>query len=376
MTQTLETTPAEDGFWMPAEYEPHAGCWMLWPERPDNWREAALPAQRAFTQVATAIAQFEPVTVGVSTSHFTAARQQLPPQVRVVEMSHDDCWMRDVGPTFVVNSRGERRGVDWHFNAWGGLNGGLYFPWDQDDLVARKVLEIEGADRYRAPLINEGGAIHVDGEGTALVTEECLLNPNRNPSLSREQIEAYLRAYLNVSVIIWLGKGVYNDETDGHVDNLACFVRPGAVCLTWTDNKRDPQYEISADALERLEKARDAQGRKLKVYKLPSPGPLRITEKEASGVIASEYAKPRVAGERLAGSYVNFYIANGGIVMPLLDPRTDAAAAAALRRMFPGRRVVGVPARDILLGGGNIHCITQQVPAAGLKRRRPQTSTV
>jgi len=254
--------------------------------------------------------------------------------------------------------------VHWHFNAWGGLNGGLYFPWDQDGLVAQKVLEVAGHDRYRAPIINEGGAIHVDGEGTVLVTEECLLNPNRNPSSSREQIEEHLRAYLGIRQIIWLGKGVFNDETDGHIDNLACFVRPGEIVLGWTDNKRDVQHAISLDAWERLNDARDARGRRLKIHKLPMPPPLSISEKEAAGVVTREGTKPREAGERLAGSYVNFYIANGGIVMPLLDARTDRAAAAKLKRLFPKRRIVGVAAREVLLGGGNIHCITQQVPAA------------
>ena len=372
MTQMLTSTPVADGFWMPAEFEPHAGCWMLWPERPDNWREAARPAQHAFAAVAAAIAEFEPVTVGVSSSEFQVARALLDPRVRVLEMSHDDCWMRDVGPTFVVDRRGAVRGVDWHFNAWGGSQGGLYFPWDQDDLVARKVLEIEGRDRYRAPVVNEGGAIHVDGEGTARVTEECLLNINRNPLLSRKRVEDYLRDYLNVARIIWLGKGVFNDETDGHIDNLACFARPGEICLTWTDNKRDPQYAISHDAWERLHDERDAKGRRLKVTKLPMPGPLTLSAKEASGIIPREGTKPREAGERLAASYVNFYIANGGIVMPLLDSRTDRAAVSRVKRLFPDRRVLGVPAREVLLGGGDIHCITQQVPAAGIKRQPPQ----
>lgn len=370
MTQTLLSTPAADGFWMPAEFEPHAGCWMLWPERADNWREAARPAQHAFVGVATAIAQFEPVTVGASAAHYGIARALLPEHIRLVELAHDDSWMRDVGPTFVVNAGRAVRGVDWHFNAWGGLNGGLYFPWDQDDLVARKVLEIETRERYRPALINEGGAIHVDGEGTVLVTEECLLNANRNPGLSREQIEAQLRDYLGVSKVIWLGKGVFNDETDGHIDNLACFVRPGEVVLGWTDNTRDVQHAISLDAWERLQDSVDAQGRRLKVHKLPLPRPLSITAKEAAGVISREGTKARPAGERLAGSYVNFYIANGGIVMPLLDSRTDKVAAAKLKRLFPERLILGVPAREVLLGGGNIHCITQQVPAgANVKRK-------
>jgi agmatine deiminase len=362
MTRALASTPAADGFAMPAEFAPHAGCWLLWPERPDNWREAARPAQLAFAEVAAAIARFEQVSVGVSTPHYHTARTLLPEAVRLVEMAHDDAWMRDVGPTCVIDRRGTVRGVDWRFNAWGGLEGGLYFPWDQDEGVARKVLEIERCGRYRAPLVMEGGALHVDGAGTALVTEECLLNPNRNPELGQHDIEALLREYLGVTQVIWLGKGVVNDETGGHVDNLACFVRPGVVCLTWPDKRSDPQYPISLDAWERLKDARDARGRRLQVKRLPMPGPLTMSAREAAGVIRSEHTQPRLAGERLAASYVNFYVANGAIVMPLLDARMDARAAAALKRLFPGRRVVGVPAREILLGGGNIHCITQQIP--------------
>jgi agmatine deiminase len=373
MMRTHATTPAADGFRMPGEFEAHAGCWMLWPERPDVWRAAAWPAQLAFAQVAAAIARFEPVTVGASSAHYGSARALLPEQVRVVEMAHDDAWMRDVGPTCVTDGDGAVRGVDWRFNAWGGLAAGLYFPWDQDELVAAKVLEIERLERYRAPMVNEGGAIHVDGQGTALVTEECLLNPNRNPSFERGDVERHLREYLGVTQVIWLGKGVFNDETGGHIDNLACFVRPGEVCLTWSDRRRDPQHAISRDAWERLHEARDARGRRLKVTRLPMPGPLKLTAREAAGIVAREGIRARSAGERLAASYVNFYIANGGIVMPLLDARTDALAARRLRRLLPARRVIGVPAREILLGGGNIHCITQQIPA-GTRTRSPSAS--
>jgi agmatine deiminase len=362
MTASLTGTPARHGFRMPAEGDPHEGCWMLWPERPDNWRRNAQPAQAAFTEVATVISRFEPVTMGVSAAQFDTARAQLPARIRVVELSHDDAWMRDVGPTGVVNGAGELRGIDWPFNAWGGFNGGLYAPWDLDDHVARKVLEIEGAARYRAPIINEGGAIHVDGEGTALVTEQCLLNPNRNPGLTRLQIERHLKEYLGATCVLWLGCGVFNDETDGHIDNLACFVRPGQVCLTWCDDPRDPQHAISRDALDRLMAARDARGRRLQVHKLPAPGPLIATAREVSGIRKKRGTQHRVAGLRLAGSYVNCYPANGGLIMPLLDPRTDRAAARLLKRLFPGRKVVGVQAREILLGGGSIHCITQQVP--------------
>lgn len=362
MPRTLKSTPRRDGFRMPGEFEPHAGTWMLWPERTDNWRLGAKPAQEAFATVASAVAAAEPVTVGVSASQWDNARQQLPEAVRVVEISTNDAWARDTGPTFVVDGRGRVRGVDWIFNAWGGLDGGLYFPWDQDDLVASKVLEIERMDRYRAPFVLEGGAIHVDGQGTLITTEECLLNPNRNPGLDRADIEKGLRQFLGIEKVIWLGNGVFNDETDGHVDNLCCFVRPGEVALAWCDDRDDPQHAISRDAWERLAAARDARGRRLKVHKLPQPGPLLITEKEAAGVDLREGSRPRRAGDRMAGSYVNFYIANRRVVMPLLDPATDARALRILRRLFPRREVIGVPAREILLGGGNIHCITQQQP--------------
>lgn len=349
---------------MPGEFEPHSGCWMAWPERPDNWRLGAKPAQEAFAAVAEAIAASEPVTMAVSDAQFENCRAMLPPRVRVVEVSTDDAWMRDTGPTFLVDGKGGLRGVDWHFNAWGGTEGGLYFPWDRDDRVAAKVLEVEGADRYRAPIVLEGGAIHVDGEGTVLTTEECLLNPNRNPELSREQIERGLLEHVGAEKVIWLGAGAFEDETDGHVDNLACFARPGTVLLSWTDDGDDPQHGISRDARERLEAATDAHGRPLEVVTLPSPGPLRISAEEAAGVDAAEGTIPRRAGDRLAASYVNFYLGNSRIVYPLLDPRHDEEAGEILRRCFPGREVVGVPAREILLGGGNVHCITQQVPAA------------
>ncbi len=363
MTATLDSTPAADGYRMPGEFEAHAGCWMIWPERPDNWRLGAKPAQQTYAAVAEAINASEPVTMAVSDAQFEHCRSLLSPSIRVVEIATDDAWMRDTGPTFLLNGSGGRRGVDWRFNAWGGLDGGLYFPWDRDERVAAKVLEIEGAERYRAPLVLEGGSIHVDGEGTVLTTEQCLLNRNRNPALSREQIERALLDHLGAEKVIWLGQGVFNDETDGHIDNLACFARPGVVLLSYSDDESDPQHAISRDALERLRRATDARGRSLEVVLLPSPGPIAISEQEAAGVDAVAGSLPRRAGDRLAASYANFYFAGERIVFPLLDERHDEAAADVLRDCFHDREIVGVPAREILLGGGNIHCITQQVPA-------------
>jgi agmatine deiminase len=277
-------------------------------------------------------------------------------------MDSNDCWARDTGPTVVVNDNGECRGVDWGFNAWGGHNGGLYFPWDKDEQVAQQMLAQHGFARYSAPLILEGGSIHVDGEGTCMTSAECLLNANRNPELTKEQIEDLLRDYLNVKQFIWLQDGVYMDETDGHIDNMCCFARPGEVILHWTDDETDPQYPRSKAALEVLQNTVDAKGRKLKIHLLPQPGPLHCTEEESKGVTEGT-GVPRTAGERLAGSYVNFLITNNRIVFPLLDPATDDIAAQKLQEIFPEHEIVGVPAREILLGGGNIHCITQQIPA-------------
>ena len=362
MESLLTSTPRADGFYMPPEWAPHARTWMLWPERPDNWRLGAKPAQKAFAAVAEAIAGFEPVSLGVNHHQFQNARAMLSPRIRVVEMSNNDTWMRDCGPTFVIDGKGGVRLVDWIFNAWGGLNGGLYFPWDLDDLVARKVADLEGADRYRAPLVLEGGSIHVDGEGTLLTTEECLLNPNRNPDLSKDEIDSYLKEYTGVSTIVWLRAGVYRDETSGHVDNIACFLRPSVVALTWTDDHNDPQFPTSKEALERLGRATDAKGRRFEVVKIHQPNPVLIDPGEAEGVDAVEGTLPRQTGDRMAASYINFYFCNGGAIVPAFDDPHDQRALEVLQGAMPDRKVVGVPAREILLGGGNIHCITQQQP--------------
>ena len=321
---------------MPAEWEPHAGTWMLWPERPDTWRDNAAPAQRAFAAVAAAIAKSEPVTMGVSADQFEAARAMLPAGVRVVEISSNDAWMRDVGPTFVVDRRRRVRGVDWMFNAWGGKAGGAYADWSLDDQVAAKVLEIESKPRYRAPFILEGGAIHVDGQGTLLTTEECLLDPNRNPTLRRAQIESLLERHLGVREIIWLGRGVFNDETDGHVDNLCCFVRPGEVVLTWCDDPEDPQYDISRAAYEVLVKAKDASGRRLRIHKLMPAGAALHERAGSRGhrALAGCQGAPR---RRPAGGVVRQFLHHQ-------PAHRDAAARCAHRPRGEGDARAAVPA--------------------------------
>ncbi len=364
MPSLLTGTPIADGYRMPAEWEAHRGCYLVWPERQDTWRDGAKPAQAAWVRLASAIATGEPVTVLASAGQWSNARARLPGQVRVLEASTDDAWVRDTGPTFVVDGRGGMRAVDWTFNAWGGLRAGLFFPWHADDLLGRKIAELEGADCYHSDVVMEGGAIDTDGAGTLLTTAECLLNPNRNPDLSRDDLEAVLRDHLGVSAVIWLPRGVHDDETDGHVDNMARFLGPGVVGLTWTDDRDDPQYERSAEALDVLRSARDAAGRPIEVVTVHQPGPLFLTEAEAAGVDAVDGAKPRRAGDRLAASYLNCYLGNGIVVVPVFGDEHDEAALKAYRTLCPGRTVMPVPGREILLGGGNVHCVTRQVPVA------------
>lgn len=359
----LNSTPLADGFAMPGEFDAHDGCWMIWPQRSDNWRNGAKPAQKAFCDVAHAISKFEDVTVCVNADQYDNARFMLNDHIRVVEMSSDDAWMRDVGATFLTNGK-EIRGVDWRFNAWGGLADGLYFPWDKDDRIAMKMCDLLQKDCYHLEdFVLEGGSIHVDGEGTLITTEECLLSKGRNPHLNKEEIESYLKQYVNVEKIIWIPRGIYLDETNGHVDNIACFVKPGEVMLAWCDDEQDPQYEISKEAYEFLSKQKDAKGRTLKIHKIHLPKPITISEEESKGVDQVFGTYPRLCGDRLAASYANFYIANGGIVFPMFDDPADELAKQTLKEAFPDREIVGVYAREILLGGGNIHCITQQIPA-------------
>ena len=349
---------------MPGEFEPHRGCIMIWPERPGSWAYGAAAARRAFAAVAEAIADSEQVYMLVREDLMETAREMLSDRIRLLPMDSDDAWARDVGPTFVVSGQGVVRGIDWQFNAWGGTVDGLYASWDKDNQVASRFCEQLGYDIYDAQdFVLEGGSIHSDGEGTVLVTASCLLSAGRNPRLSREQIEEKLRQYLGAEKVLWLPRGIYQDETNEHVDNVCAFVRPGEVVLAWTDDPEDPQYDLSQACMEYLEAERDARGRKLVVHKLPIPArPVCVTQEDLDGLEFEPGEDEREAGERLAASYVNFYISNGGIILPQFGDENDEKAVDILGKLFPDRKIYPIPARDILVGGGNIHCITQQIP--------------
>lgn len=358
----INSTPKQDGFRMPGEHEAHDEVWLGWPERTDTWQWGAKPAQKAFVEVANTIVRYTPVTVAVPSAQFENARFQLDSAVRVVEMSMNDAWFRDTGPTYVVNDQGERRAIDWQFNAWGGLVDGLYFPWDLDDAVASKIASTYRDPVYKAPFVLEGGSIHADGEGTIYTTKECLLHPSRNPDLSQADIEGYLKSYLGAEKVIWVDNGLFaDDDTNGHVDNLMHVVAPSEIVLSWTDDVNDPQYAISQAALKTLESEKDAKGRSIKVHKLHLPTPLTITKQEGAGFDSCE-GMDRQIGTRLAGSYANFLITNKLVIFPKLCAASDQQAQEKLAELFPQHDVIGIEARNILLGGGNIHCITQQIP--------------
>ena len=307
---------------MPGEWYPHEKTWLLWPYRTDNWRNNAKPAQAAYAEVVKAIAMFEPVCVGVPKSHMDSAKEHLKNinGVELHEIESDDSWARDTGPTYVINIDASsrkvlRRGIDWKFNAWGemGRIGDInYFTYDRDVLIAKSILAITRDNAYEADFVLEGGSIHVDGEGTVITTEECLLNPNRNPHLSKLQIEKLLCDYLNCSKVIWLRRGLVADEdTNGHIDNICCFVEPGKVLLSWCDDQNDPQYEICREALDIFASTPDAKGRLLDVVRIPIPTPMYYTENDCYDLTLWGNEMPRKVGDRLAASYVNFYICNG-----------------------------------------------------------------
>jgi len=349
-------TPKDDGFWMPPEWFPRAGTLMAWPVRREAWLDGLEEARDGYVEVARAIAEFEPLYMiarsQVDDSGYAAykdARKRLPASVEVWDFPHDDSWVRDNGPTIVVHKDGRRAGINWQFNAWGEK----YHPFDADNRLAPLILEKLGLPRYDAPLILEGGSIHVDGEGTLLTTEECLLAKNRNPALSKEKIEEYLRTYLSVTAVIWLDRGLWGDETDGHVDNLACFVQPGRVLIQVATETDSPNMPNSRQNLAILEAARDAMGRSLEIVTIPEP-PRRTCR-----------------GESLTLSYINFYPVTGALIVPVFGKdgdsemkKADDRALGILQEQYPGRKIVPIDGMKIIKGGGNVHCITQQIPKA------------
>ena len=362
----LQTLPAGDGYCMPAEFAPQHGVLLIWPTRPGSWGVDPQAVQRAFCEIMRAASGSEHVYLLADSAHLAEARMRAGAFATVLEIASDDAWARDTGPTFVTNGY-DRRGVSWRFNAWGGKVDGLYASWARDDALAAAFCEAIHADCYDAgDFVLEGGSICSDGEGTLLVTEACLLSAGRNPNMSKQQIEQTLKDYLGVQKVLWLPRGIYNDETNEHVDNVCAFIAPGEVVLAWTDDENDPQYPLSCADYDYLSRQTDARGRKLAIHKLPIPDhPVCVSAGDLRNLSFELGEDTRTVGERLAASYVNFYFTNDAVLLPQFggeNAASDARAADILRRLCKDREILPIDARAILLGGGNIHCITQQIP--------------
>lgn len=340
---TADRTPREASFVQPAEWAPHDAVWLAWPSAADLWGPHLAPAQEAFVALALALsAPDERLEVLVPNAEREAeARAALAgANARFHQVPFGDIWLRDTAPIFLRDNQGGLAAACFRFNGWGGK-----YVLEGDDGVAARIAALSGARPFMADLVLEGGSIDVDGEGSCLTTEECLLNPNRNPGRGRGELERVLYDMLGASQVLWLGRGLVNDHTDGHVDNIARFVAPGVVVCMEPRASDDPNRDALDAVRSDLSAMRDARGRRLEVLTLPSPG--RILGPE---------------GEIVAASSVNFYIGNRSVVVPTYGSPYDDEIVERLGAIFPGRRAVGVRANAILTGGGAFHCITQQQP--------------
>lgn len=338
------STPREQGFVMPPEWAPHERCWMAWPCRTEHWGDRLGAARQAYADVAKAIAVFEPVTMVARPELTAEASLQCGQGVSVLPLEYDDAWIRDTAPTFVRNGEGLLAGIDWHFNGYGQRSP----EYAHDAALAERICRRLKVPRFEAPIVFEGGALQVDGEGTGLVCAASVLDPQRNPGRSQAEIEAVLCDHLGLETVIWLPQGLVDDATGGHVDNLACFAAPGVVLALSGGDADDPNRPILEDNLARLRAARDAKGRELEVIEIQQPA-----------------ARQREDGRRLTASYINFYLANEAVIVPIFDDPMDGAAFHAVQAAFPERQIVEIDVGDLIHGGGGIHCITQQQPKSG-----------
>jgi agmatine deiminase len=342
-------SPAKLGFRMPAEWEPQAAVWLSWPHRLATWPRHFRPIPAKFAEIAALISRFEDVRINCARpmqaraySLLNRAKADLA-RVTLLEHPTDDAWCRDHGPIFLKHKRsGEVALTDWEFNAWGGK----YPRWAHDNAIPARIASALGLRRFSSKMVLEGGSVDVNGAGLLLTTEACLLNPNRNPSLTRAEIERALRDFLGVRSVLWLGHGVVGDDTDGHVDDLTRFFRADGIVTAVERNRRDANHGALRENLERLRSFRTPAGKKFALAELPMPRPVFCD------------------GRRLPASYANFLIINGAVLMPAFrQPKRDAEAAEVLAACFPGRQIIPVDCVELVLGLGTLHCISQQQPA-------------
>ena len=332
-------TPRQAGFSMPAEWAPHKRTWMMWPSRDAVWDDIAA-TRRDYAAVAHAIREFEPVTMAVRPQDHADARAMLDANIDLLETAIDDSWARDAGPVFVTHPDGSRAATTFRFNAWGGK----YQPFDSDAAFGAVAAEMAGVRRFASRLIAEGGGISVDGEGTVITTETCFPNPNRNPDWTRDAIEAELKEMLGAEKVIWLPGNPLEDETDGHTDGIAIFVAPGVVLMECPDDlSSDWNRHLQAN-IDAMQGQTDAKGRTIRIVTVP------------------EAVEAPSRHPKFCRSYINSYLVNGGVVMPCYGVAADTEAREIFRSLFPDRRIREVRIDNIAIGGGGIHCITQQEP--------------
>jgi agmatine deiminase len=344
----MNETPTALGYRMPAEWEPHEATWLSWPHNAESWPDAFEPVPAIFADIVAGLHDHEEVRILAGSDELEASARAVlrdrgceSHRVRFFRIPTNDAWIRDHGPIFV---RHPERGIamtDWGYNAWGGK----YLPYDLDDRVPARINETLHLPRFEPGIVLEGGSIDVNGRGTLLTTESCLLNPNRNPSLSKQEIEGRMRDFLGVRHVVWLGDGIVGDDTDGHVDDLTRFVDPTTVVTAVEEDRADENYRPLADNLERLRAARDESGRPLTIVTLPMPPAVYFGDR------------------RLPASYANFYVGNRSVLVPVFDHARDDIACATLAGLFPGRTIVPIRCTDLVWGLGAIHCVTQQQPA-------------
>jgi agmatine deiminase len=371
-------TPAAHGFYMPAEWRKHAATWLSWPKDPETWPGRVPQVENIFLQMIAALAPNETVNLLVDdgeTEQSVRARCTFAgaENIRFHRIATVDSWIRDYGPNFLVSDQrsdklqfvddvrkessteandklkfiGHQLAFnDWIFNAWGNK----YEELKQDDAIPKRLESLLRAPRFEPGIVMEGGSIEVNGAGCVLTTEQCLLNPNRNPQLNRAEIEQYLKDYLGVAKVLWLGEGIVGDDTDGHIDDIARFVAEDTIICAVEDDPLDANYELLQDNLQRLQKMTDARGRAFEIVTLPMPGVVGGTSTENRDL------------DRLPASYANFYIANDVVLAPIFDHANDARALETLGRVFADRRVVGINCEPLVWGMGTIHCVTQQQP--------------
>jgi agmatine deiminase len=344
----MPPTPRELGYRMPAEWMPHQATWLSWPHKAESWPgklEAILPI---YAQAVAALARSEPLHINVNDLDMEIHARELlvaagaTGSIQFHRFPTNDAWCRDHGAIFVVRDEAPRlAATDWDYNAWGGK----YPPHNLDDEIPRQMAAHLDAPCFPAEMVLEGGSIDVDGQGLLLTTEQCLLNPNRNPSLDRAAIEQRLCAFFGVERILWLGEGIAGDDTDGHIDDIARFVAPGVVLAAVEEDPQDENYAPLQENLARLRSMSDLAGRPLSILSMPMPPPIMHE------------------GQRLPASYANFYIANSVVLLPTFNHPNDQRAQAVLQQCFPDRQVIGLDCTEIVWGLGAWHCLTQQVPA-------------